>query len=755
MNEKLTVGELVYKISGDIDNLKTELKKAEAEVGKLTGSMEKNIVAGNRMTKTIGGLSNVLKGFLALAIVDRAASFLTDFLRQSSAAASDLNETLTKTGVLFGGEAQDIITFAQNAAREMGISRQAALDAAGTFAVFAKSAGLAGDDLTTFSTDLVKLSSDLASFYNTSPEDAIVAIGAALRGETEPIRRYGVLLDDASLRQEAFRQGLITTTKDALKPQQRVLAAQALILRQTNDAQGDFARTADGVANSQRTAAAETRDFQAAIGQALLPTTATLIEEYRQMLIGANDAASGMRIFGQAIFGGAKMIIGTTKALFGMGQALVATAKTTWGFQKLYFTAMGNVVKSTLNAGKAVLKLFSGDFEGAVEAAKGALDFSKTKDEFASFASSVKSEWGAVNDTLVSAGDDIIEAYNPAAYDDALQRFQQSAAAAGDASKGLGEDLNGPGGVSDGAKKAAEAVEQLQGKVVSLIDASKNAARVLQDDLNAAFKQFSTDIASNVQETVEGAAQIFVDAEQRIKDLKAQLREADDGDARKEIRTEIKAQEEILDAREDFEERQSERIAAIRTKLAEVGIDATQAGLDKVLELRSLESEIEEQRRLASLDEFTRFEQTQAKQLAVLTDSFITEVSLIKTKIETQKNYEADLTAFLASEDSKRLDQTDAWAAATISKYAEVADSLRSLMSTQARIGELTVPSLTGNTSNAARAASFATQPGASSSTTNNTNITAPVNVGGERIQNLNPKELSAILGFELGKFIR
>ena len=128
----------------------------------------------------------------------------------------------------------------------------------------------------TFSTDFVGLASDLASFNNTTPEQAIDAIGAALRGESEPLRAYGVLLDDASMRQAALKLGLIETTTQALTPQQKVLAAQALIYEQTSAAQGDFARTSGGLANQQRVLDAQMQNLQATIGQALLPIVLAL-----------------------------------------------------------------------------------------------------------------------------------------------------------------------------------------------------------------------------------------------------------------------------------------------------------------------------------------------------------------------------------------------------------------------------------------------------------------------------------------------
>lgn len=205
-----------------------------------------------------------------------AGAFAVKYGVDAVKAASDLAETVSQVGQIFGDSAKQVEAFAAQAAGTLGQSKQQALDAAATFAIFGKSAGLAGDDLVKFSTDFTTLASDLASFRNTSPEEAINAIGSALRGEAEPLRRFGVLLDDATLRQAALELGIVSTTKNALTPQQKVLAAQAVIYKQTGDAQGDFARTSDGLANQQRILAAQIENVKTSIGTALLPVATEL-----------------------------------------------------------------------------------------------------------------------------------------------------------------------------------------------------------------------------------------------------------------------------------------------------------------------------------------------------------------------------------------------------------------------------------------------------------------------------------------------
>jgi hypothetical protein len=185
-------------------------------------------------------------------------------------AASDLNEAISKSNVVFGAISVEVQAFSRTAARSFGISETAALQAASTFAVFGKAAGLAGKDLAVFSTDFVALAADLASFNNTSVDQAINALGAALRGESEPLRQYGVLLNDATLKAAAAELGIYRGT-GALSQQAKVLAAQKVIYEQTTDAQGDFARTSDGLANQQRILAATFENVKTNIGQALLP----------------------------------------------------------------------------------------------------------------------------------------------------------------------------------------------------------------------------------------------------------------------------------------------------------------------------------------------------------------------------------------------------------------------------------------------------------------------------------------------------
>jgi hypothetical protein len=206
--------------------------------------------------------------------------------------ASDLNESISKSEVVFGESAKAIAAWSKTTAQALGLSQVAALEAASNFAILGQSAGLTGGDLADFSTDLTGLAADLASFNNTSVDEAITALAAGLRGESEPLRKFGVLLSAGAVEAEALEMGLAKTTKE-LTDQDKVLARNSLILKQTTLQQGDFARTADGAANQQRILAAEIENSRAAIGQGLLPAYKDLLAQLVKVVefFGKNSEA--------------------------------------------------------------------------------------------------------------------------------------------------------------------------------------------------------------------------------------------------------------------------------------------------------------------------------------------------------------------------------------------------------------------------------------------------------------------------------
>lgn len=245
-------------------------------------------------TRAIAGLNDALGkiGLAALGIdgIVRAAQGLAGALASPISAASDLNETLSKSQAVFGDSSAEVEAFAKTAAQALGQSRQQALEAAATFGNLFTSIGLSRPAAAGLSTDVVKLASDLASFNNIDPGEALEKLRSGLVGESEPLRALGINLTEAAVAQEALRLGLAETAGDVSEAA-KVQARYSLIMAQSKNAVGDFAKTSTGMANAQRIIAAGFKDIQVEIGSRLLPVIAPLISSFATGLPKAIDAA--------------------------------------------------------------------------------------------------------------------------------------------------------------------------------------------------------------------------------------------------------------------------------------------------------------------------------------------------------------------------------------------------------------------------------------------------------------------------------
>lgn len=250
--------------STEFTKLGKSAKEIDTHAGKAGAGMDR-LGAKGRMT----GLA--LKAGLAVGV-----TALAGIAKAAISASSDLAESASKTSVVFGAANKEIMEFAKTSATAVGLSRQAALEAVGTYGNLLVSLKLPQAEAAKMSTRLVTLAADLASFNNTSLEDALDALRSGLVGESEPLKRFGINLNEAALKQAALDNGLVKTTKGTLPASIKAQAAYLAILEQSGTAQGDFARTSDGLANQQRILAAQVENSKAALGEALLPAMLTV-----------------------------------------------------------------------------------------------------------------------------------------------------------------------------------------------------------------------------------------------------------------------------------------------------------------------------------------------------------------------------------------------------------------------------------------------------------------------------------------------
>lgn len=241
-------------IVGDTAGLKRALDSADGQLARFEG--------------TVGRTYSKLKmGAVAFGAAGTAAVL---FGKSAFDAFSDLNEAANKTDVVFGKAAASVKYMTGNAAKGLGMTRTEALGAAATFGNLFRAMKLSEDQSADMSLSLVKLSSDLASFNNVEPAEALEALRSAMTGEAEPMRRFGVNINEAKIKAEALALGL-TGVKGELTDAAKAQAIYSIVMRESSLAQGDFANTADGAANQQRILKAQFSELQAQLGERLYP----------------------------------------------------------------------------------------------------------------------------------------------------------------------------------------------------------------------------------------------------------------------------------------------------------------------------------------------------------------------------------------------------------------------------------------------------------------------------------------------------
>jgi len=245
---------LKVRITGDASNLVSALKQANTKVSAF-GTAMKN--AGRNLSI---GLT------LPLAVAGGAAIKF----------ASDFQESMNKVDVAFGNSKKQVKDFAQTTLKQFGIAEGSALDMAALFGDMATSMGLTRPAAANMSTSLVGLAGDLASFKNIGIEQATTALAGVFTGETESLKKLGIVMTEANLKQFAMEQGISSNIK-TMSQAEKVALRYKFIIAKTANAQGDFGRTSDGAANQMRIFQESLKELSAKFGQVILPMFTKLV----------------------------------------------------------------------------------------------------------------------------------------------------------------------------------------------------------------------------------------------------------------------------------------------------------------------------------------------------------------------------------------------------------------------------------------------------------------------------------------------
>lgn len=272
--------ELKVRITGDAADLNAALSDAQ-----------KSLVSFSKQAAELG---KTMSTFVTAPLLAAGTA--------SVMMASDFNESLNKVDVAFASSSQVVKDFAKTSLTSFGIAEGTALDMAALFGDMATSMGLGVGEASKLSTSLVGLAGDLSSFKNINIKEATTALNGIFTGETESLKRLGVVMTETNLKTFALSQGM-TKQYETMSQAEKVMLRYNYIMANTKNAQGDFARTNEGAANQMRMFGEGVKQLSAQFGQVMLPAVTSIVSGLNSMIQGFSDSSEGTKTFIVALAG--------------------------------------------------------------------------------------------------------------------------------------------------------------------------------------------------------------------------------------------------------------------------------------------------------------------------------------------------------------------------------------------------------------------------------------------------------------------
>lgn len=240
-------------------------RKAKQELDSLHGKMK------GAFSK-IGG---VAKG-AAIAMAGAGAGVVA-FGVKAVKSASDLQQSVGAIDAVFKGNASQMHAWANTAAKDVGLTKNEFNELGTLIGSQLKNGGTAMEELAPKTNKLISLGADLSSMYGGTTREAVEALSSALKGERDPIEKYGVTLKQAQIDAEAASLGF-EKVGGSLSAEANQAATLSLIMKQTADAHGNFSRESDTLAHQQQVLSAQFDNIKAKIGMAVLPAVSKILQ---------------------------------------------------------------------------------------------------------------------------------------------------------------------------------------------------------------------------------------------------------------------------------------------------------------------------------------------------------------------------------------------------------------------------------------------------------------------------------------------
>ena len=282
-----TVIEVVDKYSKELKDFSKKINETNDELKKLQDNFAKGSDGAKRLSDSLSLIKKVGVGAAVLYVGNK----IKDLGKFAIESASKMDELANVTRQVFESSTKEIEQWAKTIDREVGRSIYQMQNFASVYGSMFKGAGFDTSFFKQISKDLATFTADFSSFFNVTDDEAFTAIKGALTGETEALKRYGLILNDTTMAEYALSQGikekwqnLDTATKMQLRYNK--------LMEMTTYIQGDASRTIDGYSNSLKKAEGLIDNIATSIGHKLLPFATKVVHMFNGIAEAVDDMLS-------------------------------------------------------------------------------------------------------------------------------------------------------------------------------------------------------------------------------------------------------------------------------------------------------------------------------------------------------------------------------------------------------------------------------------------------------------------------------
>jgi hypothetical protein len=243
-----------------------------ADATKFTSGLSQ---ASGRLNR-FGNVARTVAGMVAGAAVAMAVAF-GRFAIQAIKDASAAEQALGGVAAVFGKFSDQMVEQSKAAAENVGLSMEQYQRIGTLTGTLLKNAGIPMKELATQTDVLITLAADLAATFGGTVEEAANAMNSALRGEFEPIRKFGIALSQAQIIEEA----LLMTQKSSsaeLTKREKLLATQNLLMIQGADSVGQFEEESETLEVRLQKLEAKWKNLTKEMGDRFLPIAEVVAE---------------------------------------------------------------------------------------------------------------------------------------------------------------------------------------------------------------------------------------------------------------------------------------------------------------------------------------------------------------------------------------------------------------------------------------------------------------------------------------------